>query len=228
MQCLKLIFFLIPAVFSFRWDATNLTSFTIRQAGKERMAFEVQYLNMGKNHSEFSGYFSTGEERTVIIPQGATNIQINTRYTEERPCEYNPMRDYPQKISYPPKICITLYGRCKMSYSSAKNKCEPRPAEGYSITVHQIGDYKSLFELEYDYNDSVETHSSGAILNGQSKTIKIPDGATDIVFSLYEYKSQSSKEKIFKKYFYFPVRKCFNSRDYFTYEDEPSCFEKIN
>lgn len=219
MQCPKVVILFIAIVFN--WAAIDANPITIKQAGNEQMAFEVEYVHMGKNHTEFSGFFSFGEQRTVDISPEATDIRISACYTMDRPCRSQLIENF----EYLPKgVCFTHVGEYR--YAGYRDSCPLRPPGGFSYTVYQKDDYKSSFEVMYKYNGSNQTESSGEISKGQFKRIQIPDFAVDVKFTLYGYNgSQSSKTEFGSEFNSIPVEKCFESRNSF-YAKKWSYFER--
>lgn len=82
-------------------------------------------------------------------------------------------------------------------------------ANSGSITVYNSGGYVAVFSVTYTLNDERKTDSSSNYSLGVSKTVEIPDGATDVYVICEEYWFPGQKTTIFTKNYDGPVQKCF-------------------
>lgn len=202
MRCSKVVLVLIAGMSTVA--ALDASSITIRQTGNDRIAFEVEYNYNGKNYKEFSGYFSSGENRTIDIPGKAVEIHLNVCSSWEKFCKDQIFTKF---YHSPVSKCFTLY---EAHHYTEEPYCQKLPAGGYSISVHQAGNYKAMFEVMYKYNGSKLTNSSGELTTGQNQTIHIPDKATNVTFTLYGYRGTAfSKDTMATKFYPLPVKKCF-------------------
>lgn len=219
MQCSKVLILFLVYVFS--WAAIGAASITIRQAGNGRIAFEVEYTFGGKHRSQFSEYFSTGQQKTIDIPPRATDIHLSVCSTGTKQCETNIFTKFYQS---PVSKCFTVTDAGQYTEESF---CPLKPTGGYSMTVHQAGNYETTFEVKYKMNGSIKTDSSGDISNGKGKTVRIPDGAVNITFTLYRYGiTKFTKEIMATRFYTFPVQKCFETRGSNSIFNDRFWFEK--
>lgn len=78
-----------------------------------------------------------------------------------------------------------------------------------SITIHNGGGYVAVFSVSYTLNDERKTKESPNYTLGVSKTIEIPDGATDIYVKSEAFAFIGKRSTIFTKQYDEPVQKCF-------------------
>lgn len=198
----KGLILLIGALFTLA--AVNANSITIRQTANSRVAFEVEYQFNGRKQHEFSGYFSKGESKTIDIPDKAIYIHLNVCSNWEKRCKDQIFTKY---YNSPVSKCFTL---SEAYHYTEESLCQKLPAEGHSISVHQRGDFKAIFEVTYKYNGENSKKSSGEIVKGYNKTIQIPDQSTDISLTIYKLSITGRPDgSIVTKTYPLPVKKCF-------------------
>ncbi|KAK7605190.1 hypothetical protein V9T40_007048 [Parthenolecanium corni] len=86
------------------------------------------------------------------------------------------------------------------AYASAK--------DGY-VSVNNNGGYVAAGQVQYDYNGSRQSESFGDFSLGVTKSIRIPDGATNIYVKVEEYWFINSLSTIFTESFATPPEKCY-------------------
>ncbi|KAK7605191.1 hypothetical protein V9T40_007049 [Parthenolecanium corni] len=86
------------------------------------------------------------------------------------------------------------------AYASAKDG---------SISVYNSGGYVATFSADYDLNGRRQTESSGDFTLGVTKSIRVPDGATNIYLKVEIYWFIKSLSTVFTEYFDTPPEKCY-------------------
>lgn len=146
----------------------------------------INYEYNGLNLTESSGDFLTRKNLTLRIPDEARNITVRVHssfFGEEKLLT---------------KFYVLPVAKCFEVYMSDiyflaqimfEKPCRQLPAvDENSISVHRTTakHVDILLLIDYDYNGSHVTTSSGEILAGENKTVPIPDEATNIIATLYE------------------------------------------
>ncbi|CAH0382233.1 unnamed protein product [Bemisia tabaci] len=77
------------------------------------------------------------------------------------------------------------------------------------ITVRNNGTYVSYLELEFHENGETKSLKSEHFVKGQSKTIEIPQGATNIFLTVKCQMIPKYPDDVMSKFFIRPVQKCY-------------------
>lgn len=78
-----------------------------------------------------------------------------------------------------------------------------------SLSVYNSGGYVATFSVSYNLNGQSQSEDSGDFTLGVTKSVNIPDGASNVYLKVEEYWFPGQKTTIFTKSFDGPVQQCF-------------------
>lgn len=186
---------------------SNRYPITVRNKTPSKVCFEIAYEYNGTNLTEASEDFWYDAERTLQIPDGVKNINLTFHGGNDRTAMY--------KIFYalPVKKCFAIYKTYGIYYQWFEEPCESLPAtNGNLISIRQFDDSRIIFRLIYQYDGAKLSETSDRFSFGESRTIRIPDKATNI--TLRGYKDEGlmySLRLLAESFFALPVRKCYKA-----------------
>lgn len=123
MPALKVVVILLVAVAAYA--AAKSGSITVLNSGEHlKASFDVHYDLEGKNISEFSGSFTSGFNKTIQLPEEATNINLTVQTYLDMDLRHPGLWITVFNSSYPGPVekCFELWGT-PLNSSLAEQDC---------------------------------------------------------------------------------------------------------
>jgi hypothetical protein len=150
----------------------------------------IEYDLSGQHQSQSSDNFTAGQTYALLVPPGATNIHVKCE--EETGLAWAPWKTifdktYPGPAKLGTHKTFTLTGTTLDPTYGEEGVTEPAPppsgqpsVPSGQVTVHNQGAYVARCSIDYDVAGQRQTQSSGNFNVGQSYSVAIPAGASNI------------------------------------------------